>query len=158
MNNDYHPQRGGLKWEGLFNVFFKEGIRSIMVEGGGIVLSELLRVDYSHLIDSIILTIAPTFFGRTGVEVSPIPTMDSQNRPIATRLTDVRWQPMGDADVVMCGHMKIEAPAPNGILPGIEEFSRAAVPETQDRTDKASEHPEGGEQQLRAETSGASSS
>jgi 2,5-diamino-6-(ribosylamino)-4(3H)-pyrimidinone 5'-phosphate reductase len=125
MINDYHPQAGGLNWEGIFNVLFREGIKSVMIEGGGIVLSELLKVKYTHLIDSVILTIAPTFFGKAGVPVSPDPTWDTAGRPIATRLRDVRWQPMGDADVVLCAHMGQDRP-PNGILPGIEEFSQAA--------------------------------
>ncbi|KAI1618818.1 5-amino-6-uracil reductase [Exophiala viscosa] len=125
MINDYHPQSGGLNWEGVFHVLFREGIKSVMIEGGGIVLSELLKVRYAHVIDSVIMTIAPTFFGKAGVPVSPDPTFDYSGRPIATRLKKVRWQPMGDADVVLCGQMVVDRPA-NGILPGIEEFSQAA--------------------------------
>ncbi|ETI22255.1 hypothetical protein G647_06328 [Cladophialophora carrionii CBS 160.54] len=127
MINDYIPAQGGLSWEGIFNVLFREGIKSIMVEGGGIVLSELLRMHRSHLIDSVILTIAPTFFGKAGVMVSPEPAFDQGGRPIATRLRNVRWQPMGEADVVMCGRMNFDhARPPNGMLQGIEEYSRAA--------------------------------
>ncbi|KAJ9606717.1 hypothetical protein H2200_008725 [Cladophialophora chaetospira] len=127
MINDYHPAQGGLNWEGIFNVLFREGVKSIMVEGGGVVLSELLRMHRSHLIDSVILTIAPTFFGKAGVMVSPEPSYDHSGRPIATRLRNVKWQPMGEADVVMCGHMTTDVPrVPNGMLPGIEEYSRAA--------------------------------
>ncbi|OQV10501.1 RibD domain-containing protein [Cladophialophora immunda] len=127
MINDYHPAQGGLNWEGVFHVLFREGIKSVMVEGGGIVLSELLKMHRSHLIDSIILTIAPTFFGKAGVMVSPDPTFDPTGRPIATRLRNVRWQPMGDADVVMCGHMTVDQPPlTNGMLSGIEEYSRTA--------------------------------
>lgn len=137
MINDYHPQAGGLNWEGIFNVLFREGVKSVMVEGGGVVLSELLKMQYSHMIDSLILTIAPTFFGKAGVMVSPDPTFDPTGRPIATRLRNVRWQPMGDADVVLCGHLGPPPPLPppslpqpppptNGILAGIEEFSKSA--------------------------------
>ena len=127
MINDYHPAQGGLNWEGVFNVLFREGIKSIMVEGGGIVLSELLKMHRSHLIDSVILTIAPTFFGKAGVMVSPDPAFDQTGRPIATRLRNVKWQPMGEADVVMCGHMSLDYPRPpNGMLPGIEDYSGAA--------------------------------
>lgn len=125
MINDYHPQSGGLSWEGVFNVLLREGIRSVMIEGGGIVLSELLRLQNSHLVDSVVLTIAPTWFGKAGVAVTPDPTFDPAGRPIASRLRNVRWQPMGDADVVLCGHVGYDRP-PNGILPGIEEFSQAA--------------------------------
>ena len=127
MINDYHPAQGGLNWEGIFNVLFREGIKSIMVEGGGVVLSELLRMHRSHLIDSVIQTIAPTFFGKAGVMVSPDPAFDHSGRPIATRLQNVKWQPMGEADVVMCGHLTSDYSRPSGnMLPGIEEYSRAA--------------------------------
>lgn len=126
MINDYHPQAGGLNWAGIFNVLFREGIKSVMVEGGGIVLSELLRLRHAYMIDSVVMTIAPTFFGKAGVAVSPDPTFDAAGRPIATRLRNVRWQPMGDSDVVLCGHMAFDRPT-NGILPGIEEFSRTAT-------------------------------
>ncbi|EXJ90436.1 hypothetical protein A1O1_03537 [Capronia coronata CBS 617.96] len=126
MINDYHPQAGGLNWAGIFNVLFREGIKSVMVEGGGTVLSELLRLRHAYMIDSVIMTIAPTFFGKAGVPVSPDPTFDAAGRPIATRLRNVRWQPMGDSDVVLCGHMTFDRPT-NGILPGIEEFSRTAT-------------------------------
>ncbi|KAJ9633243.1 uncharacterized protein PV06_00941 [Exophiala oligosperma] len=136
MINDYSPQAGGLNWEGLFNVLYREGIRSVMIEGGGIVLSELLKVRYSHLIDSVIMTIAPTFFGKGGVPVSPDPTFDYSGRPIATRLRNVRWQPMGESDVVLCGQMALDRPG-NGILPGIEEFSRA----TPDGPNQHQKHP-----------------
>ncbi|EXJ68002.1 uncharacterized protein A1O5_08617 [Cladophialophora psammophila CBS 110553] len=153
MINDYHPAQGGLNWEGVFHVLFREGIKSVMVEGGGIVLSELLKMHRSHLVDSIILTIAPTFFGKAGVMVSPDPTFDPTGRPIATRLRNVRWQPMGDADVVMCGHMTIDpSPPTNGILPGIEEYSRTAavVPNPQQQQQQQQQQqlqqPPGGQQ------------
>jgi 2,5-diamino-6-(ribosylamino)-4(3H)-pyrimidinone 5'-phosphate reductase len=126
MINDYHPAQGGLNWDGILNVLFREGIKSVMVEGGGIVLSELLKTHRSHLISSVILTMAPAFFGKSGTMVSPDTGFDHTGRPIATRLRNVKWQPMGEADVVMCGHMGVDYhPPPAGMLPGIEEYSRA---------------------------------
>ncbi|RVX74426.1 hypothetical protein B0A52_01552 [Exophiala mesophila] len=124
MINDYHPTHGGLNWEGIFNVLFREGIKSIMIEGGGVVLSELLKIGYAHLVDSVILTIAPAFFGKAGVPVSPDPTFDPTGKPIATRLRNIKWQPLGEVDVVLCGQMGVDRPT-NGILPGIEEFSQS---------------------------------
>ncbi|OAP60571.1 hypothetical protein AYL99_05573 [Fonsecaea erecta] len=147
MINDYHPAQGGLKWEGIFNVLFREGIKSVMVEGGGMVLSDLLKAHHSHLIDSIVLTIAPTFFGKAGVMVSPDPSFDPTGRPIAQRLRNVRWQPMGDADVVMCGQMVADqVPLTNGILSGIEEYSRTApgFPNPQPGTQPAGQPPPAG--------------
>ena len=112
-----------------------------MVEGGGIVLSELLHPRYTPLISSVIITIAPTFFGRGGTEVCPdTATQDERGvdyrTPIATRLRDVSWTPMGKEDVVCCGRvgggvdMNGSGSASgngNGILSGIEAYS--ATPE-----------------------------
>lgn len=120
--NDINPHNGRVNWDGIFNVLYKEGIKSIMVEGGGRVLSDLLHPRWIGCIDSLVLTIAPSFFGRAGVEVSPDPNYDEFGKPIATRLCNVRWQPMGDADVVMCGQMRQEAAS--ALLPGIQEFSK----------------------------------
>ena len=126
MVHDYRPEGPGLNWEGMFGILFNEGIQSIMVEGGGLVLSELLKAQYSHLIDSVIITIAPTFLGKAGVQVSPDPTSDEQGRPVATRLTNIKWQPMGVEDVIMCGTFgkKQSVTQNNGVLPGIEDFSQ----------------------------------
>jgi 2,5-diamino-6-(ribosylamino)-4(3H)-pyrimidinone 5'-phosphate reductase len=123
----------GLNWEGIFAILFKEGIKSVMVEGGGIVLSELLKSRYASLIDSVIVTLAPTFLGKGGVQVSPDTQFDSQSgRPIASRLTQVRWQPMGAEDVIMCGKIRQEPlpppPPTNGILTGIAEQAQMEVP------------------------------
>lgn len=111
----------GLDWEALFSIFHREGIKSIMVEGGGKVLSDLLKPRYAHCVDSIIMTIAPTFFGKGGVEVAPDTAFDGQ-QPIQTRLANVKWQPMGQSDMVLCGQLDKARTQPR--LPGIQEFSR----------------------------------
>jgi len=123
--NEIHPEHG-LDWEALFSIFHREGIRSIMIEGGGKVLSELLKPRYANCVDSVIITIAPTFFGQNGVQVSP-ETCYEGGQPIQTRLTDVKWQPMGQSDMVLCAHLdkrRFQQP-----LPGIQEFSRQAPPQ-----------------------------
>lgn len=128
MINDFAQQGLGLNWDGLFQILYKEGIRSVMVEGGGVVLSELLKPQYARLVDSVIITIAPTFFGRSGVLVSPDSPPYENHQPLPTRLQNVTWQPIGSEDVVFCGKFRREEPQhaqPNGILQGIEEFSRA---------------------------------
>lgn len=99
-----------------------------MVEGGGIVLSELLRPHHAHLLDSVVVTIAPTFMGNGGTAVSPDSTVDRQGMPMPTRLTNVRWQPMGDEDVVMCGSLRKLEARTNGILSGLEQFANAVPP------------------------------
>ena len=107
MINDYQLQQGGFGWEGIFNVLFKEGIRSIMVEGGGQVLSGLLKTQHAPLIDSIVMTIAPTFLGNRGVQVSQ-DSVGQAGGLVPTQLDHVRWQPMGEKDVVMCGRVKVQ--------------------------------------------------
>ena len=130
MVHDYQPEGQGMNWEGIFGILFNEGIKSIMIEGGGVVLSELLKAQYAHLIDSVIITIAPTFLGKAGVQVSPDSNFGGeQGRPMASRLRDVKWQPMGAEDVIMCGKLREEPEPTNGILTGIEQFSQDVLPE-----------------------------
>jgi 2,5-diamino-6-(ribosylamino)-4(3H)-pyrimidinone 5'-phosphate reductase len=132
MVHDYQPEGQGMNWEGIFGILFNEGIKSIMIEGGGIVLSELLKAQYAHLIDSVIVTIAPTFLGKAGVQVSPDSNfIGEQGRPVPSRLKEVKWQPMGTEDVIMCGKLREEPEKTNGILPGIEQFSQDAPAEVQ---------------------------
>ncbi|ERF69625.1 hypothetical protein EPUS_03617 [Endocarpon pusillum Z07020] len=127
----YHPgEPAGFDWPSIFGILHNEGIKSVMVEGGGCVLSELLRGQHSSLISSLIVTVAPTFLGKGGVPVSPDPRFDTQGQPMATRLRDVKWQAMGQDDVIMCGKIGgVQPPAANGngLLDGIEEFSQQAV-------------------------------
>lgn len=108
MINDFNPATGGFGWEGIFNVLYREGIKSIMIEGGGVILSELLKPKYAHLIDSVVTTFAPTYLGKLGVQVSQDSCLDGNGGLLPTRLTDLRWQPMGDNDVVMCGKPRME--------------------------------------------------
>ena len=120
------PNGRDISWSNIFKALFGNGLRSIMVEGGGIILSELLKPYYAHLLDSVVVTIAPTYMGKSGTAVSPDTTLDQHGLPMATRLTNVRWQPMGDEDVVMCGNLKVSPPPTNGILSGLEQFANAA--------------------------------
>ncbi|KAK5939598.1 hypothetical protein PMZ80_007977 [Knufia obscura] len=124
--NEIHPEHG-LDWEALFSIFHREGVKSIMIEGGGKVLSELLKPRYTSCIDTVVITIAPTFFGKNGVQVSPDTSYEG-GQAIQTRLADVKWQPMGQSDMVLCAHLdkrRFQQP-----LPGIQEFSRQAPPQT----------------------------
>ncbi len=127
----YHPgEPAGFDWPSIFGILHNEGIKSVMVEGGGCVLSELLKEQHASLIGSVIVTIAPTFLGKGGVPVSPDSRFDTQGQPMATRLREVKWQAMGQDDVIMCGKiggMQAAAANGNGLLDGIEEFSQQAV-------------------------------
>jgi 2,5-diamino-6-(ribosylamino)-4(3H)-pyrimidinone 5'-phosphate reductase len=95
-------------WSVILNVLAtKENIKSIMIEGGGSIINSLLSEQrYSALVDSVIVTIAPTWLGQGGVVVSPQRRVDEHGCAIpASRLTDVKWYPFGE-DVVLCGRIK----------------------------------------------------
>ena len=94
-----------LSWEGIFRALAAEGIRSVMVEGGGVVINELLQPEYKELIRSVVVTVAPTYLGTGGVVVCPSRNLDELGRPRpVVRFRDVRWVPLGE-DVVMCGRL-----------------------------------------------------
>ena len=102
-----------LRWEAILKALAAEGVKSVMIEGGGMVINELLQPENADLISSVVITIAPTYLGKGGVSVSPPTKLDQTGRPQAAlpRFRDVKWQPMGGDDVVFCGKMPYhEAP------------------------------------------------
>ncbi|KAI0393184.1 bacterial bifunctional deaminase-reductase [Xylariaceae sp. FL0594] len=90
-----------LGWGDILSAIRREDLDSVMVEGGGHVINSLLSENAS-LVDSVIVTIAPTWLGQGGVTVSP-PRSCGHDRPVA-RLTDTLWMPLGE-DVVLCGRL-----------------------------------------------------
>ncbi|CCE61161.1 hypothetical protein TPHA_0A00760 [Tetrapisispora phaffii CBS 4417] len=84
-----------IDWELLFlNLKNKYNIKSIMVEGGGNVINQLLlRHD---LVNSLIITIGSVYLGENGVSVSP-----SSN----VQLSDVKWW-VGTTDSVLSCRLK----------------------------------------------------
>ena len=95
-----------LRWDSIFRLLAKEGIRSVMVEGGGIVIDDLLSLEYTGLVGSVVITVAPTYLGSGGVRVCPNRKVDADGRIVpAIRFRDVKWQPLGE-DVVMCGKLQ----------------------------------------------------
>ena len=96
-------KRWRLRWEAILKALAAEGIKSVMVEGGGMVINDLLRSENASFISSVVVTVAPTYLGKQGVTVSPFTNYDSAGRPEpAVRFQDVAWQPLGE-DIVMCG-------------------------------------------------------
>ena len=94
-----------LRWEAILKALAAEGIKSVMIEGGGMIINDLLQPENSNLISSVVVTIAPTYLGKGGVGVHPAPKHDTAGRPQpAVRFQDVRWQPLGE-DIVMCGKL-----------------------------------------------------
>lgn len=109
-----YNQNWRLRWEVVLRALASEGIKSVMIEGGGTVLSELLNPEYTDFIDSIVVTVAPTYLGRGGVGVSPDSKRDGQGKPnAALNPRDVTWMPMGQ-NVIMCGKIRpnLSTPAP----------------------------------------------
>ena len=94
-----------LRWEAILKALAAEGIRSVMVEGGGTIINELLQPENAKLVSSVIVTVAPTYLGTGGVVVCPSGNVDSSGRPKpVARFHQVKWQPLGE-DVVMCGRL-----------------------------------------------------
>ncbi|KAL8382808.1 hypothetical protein RB595_006537 [Gaeumannomyces hyphopodioides] len=100
------PNTGVLDWSSILTAIYAEGIRSLMIEGGGGVINTLLGSQRNRaLVDSVIITIAPTWLGPGGVVVSPGRELDPNGVPSpALRLADVSWHQLGD-DMVLCGDM-----------------------------------------------------
>ncbi|KAH9864315.1 hypothetical protein J1614_010249 [Plenodomus biglobosus] len=95
-----------LNWVDMLEVLARENIRSLMIEGGGKIINDLLSTKNFSLVDSVIVTIAPTWLGVGGVQVCPEGRVEDGRRLPVGRLTDVKWVPLGE-DVVLCGHPKL---------------------------------------------------
>ncbi|KAL4894677.1 bacterial bifunctional deaminase-reductase [Aspergillus ambiguus] len=111
MTLDVARTEGGehrIDWMMLLRALVKEGLHSVMIEGGGSIINSLLEPSFQSLINSVIVTIAPTWLGQGGVVVSPKRRVDPNGTAIpASRLTNVKWHPFGE-DVVLCGTIKPE--------------------------------------------------
>ncbi|KAJ1333659.1 2,5-diamino-6-(ribosylamino)-4(3H)-pyrimidinone 5'-phosphate reductase [Microdochium nivale] len=96
-----HEQIG---WQAIFAAIHAEGLRSVMVEGGGSVINSLLASHSRLLVDSVIITIAPTWLGKGSVVVSPDQERNHETGELlpAPRLQGVKWIPLGE-DIVLCG-------------------------------------------------------
>ncbi|KFY25595.1 hypothetical protein V493_04573 [Pseudogymnoascus sp. VKM F-4281 (FW-2241)] len=96
-----------LEWKNVLKALSAEGLKSVMVEGGGAVINSLLQPDSLSLVSAVIVTIAPTWLGVGGVVVSPPRRVDEGGKPMtALRLDHVKWHPFGE-DVVLCGKVKL---------------------------------------------------
>ena len=89
-------------WKYILEFLYKEaGIKSLMIEGGGEVINDLLgRKENLELIDSIVVTIAPVYFGKGGVNVSPDGKKVEAQKVPAVNFKDVEWVVLG-RDAVM---------------------------------------------------------
>ncbi|MCJ1449906.1 2,5-diamino-6-(ribosylamino)-4(3H)-pyrimidinone 5'-phosphate reductase [Mycoblastus sanguinarius] len=105
-------QKWRLRWEAILKALAAEGIKSVMIEGGGMVINDLLQPENANFISSVVITVAPTYLGKGGVGVSPARMHDQTGRPQpAMRFEEVKWQPLGE-DVVMCGKLLVGKQGP----------------------------------------------
>jgi 2,5-diamino-6-(ribosylamino)-4(3H)-pyrimidinone 5'-phosphate reductase len=93
---------GTMRWEEILKALKAEGINSLMIEGGATVINTLLA--RSDLVNSVIVTIAPTWLGQGGLAVCPYGTTENGQRVDAARLRETVWRQFG-ADVVLCGRL-----------------------------------------------------
>ncbi|KAM0720355.1 hypothetical protein Q7P37_004491 [Cladosporium fusiforme] len=93
---------GSMDWERLLRVLKAEGVHSVMIEGGATVINALLA--RPGLVDSVIVTIAPTWLGQGGLAASPAAVEVDGGRVNAARLSDTAWRQFG-ADAVLCGRL-----------------------------------------------------
>ena len=91
-------------WVDILSALHAEGLQSVMVEGGAVIINSLLSAG-PDLVDSVIVTIAPTWLGQGIVVVSPSRASAPGGQPMAAaRLVDVSWHTFGE-DAVLCGKM-----------------------------------------------------
>jgi 2,5-diamino-6-(ribosylamino)-4(3H)-pyrimidinone 5'-phosphate reductase len=89
-----------LQWLSILSTLKRNGINSVMIEGGATIITDLL--EKPRLVDSVIVTIAPTWLGQGGVTVSPYPRVSGGIRVNAARLKHTAWRQFGE-DAVVCG-------------------------------------------------------
>ncbi|KAH8880673.1 bacterial bifunctional deaminase-reductase [Thozetella sp. PMI_491] len=92
------------QWRDILAAVRREGLDSIMIEGGGHILRTLLVPPDNGVVDSVIVTIAPTWLGQNGVVVSPSREREGESAVPAPRLRDTFWLPLGE-DMVLCGKL-----------------------------------------------------
>ncbi|KAF2141835.1 uncharacterized protein K452DRAFT_250731 [Aplosporella prunicola CBS 121167] len=97
---------GRIAWKAILALLAREGISSVMVEGGAGVINALLEPSNAGLVDAVVVTLAPTWLGEGAVTVAPgIRRDEGGGRIPVARLRDVQWCPLGE-DVVLCGRMR----------------------------------------------------
>lgn len=93
-----------IPWPRLLKTLKQNGVNSVMIEGGATIISTLLSMP--ELVNSVIITIAPTWLGEGGVTVTPAPREHGGDRVNAARLNETVWRQFG-ADAVLCGRLDV---------------------------------------------------
>jgi 2,5-diamino-6-(ribosylamino)-4(3H)-pyrimidinone 5'-phosphate reductase len=61
-------QDGKFKWEDILSTLVGKGVETLVIEGGAIVLNDVLR---QRIADVVLIAIAPVFLGSDGVGLGP---------------------------------------------------------------------------------------
>ncbi|KAK4504244.1 hypothetical protein PRZ48_005160 [Zasmidium cellare] len=96
--NDNAVSDGSIFWRSILQALKHKGINSVMIEGGASVIKDLLRLP--ELIDTIIITMAPTFIGQGGVSIAPRRPPSAEENP--SSLGDRSYHQFGK-DIVVAG-------------------------------------------------------
>ena len=91
-----------MSWLSILMCLKSRGVNSVMIEGGANVINALLAL--TDLVDSVVITIAPTWLGQGGVIASPAPKTANGERVNSAWLQDTSWRQFGN-DVVLCGRL-----------------------------------------------------
>lgn len=86
---------GKFKWEDILSTLSSKGVNLVMIEGGGVVINDLVA---QRMADVIIVSISPVFLGRDGVGILPVLQEPEW-------LEDVQGIAVG-RDVVVAGRIK----------------------------------------------------
>lgn len=91
-----------MSWEYILGELGRRDVDSVMIEGGGGVINDLLAPSNIGSVDTVIVTIAPVWLGKGGVQVCPSEREEDGNKVPVARLRNVNWVTLGD-DIVLCG-------------------------------------------------------
>jgi 2,5-diamino-6-(ribosylamino)-4(3H)-pyrimidinone 5'-phosphate reductase len=100
--SSFDVQHNSLQWLDILRSLKVKGIDSVMIEGGATVINALLLLP--DVVDAVIITIAPTWLGRGGVNVSPAAQSHEGASSNAAWLQQTSWRQFGN-DVVLCGRL-----------------------------------------------------
>jgi GTP cyclohydrolase II len=97
---------GGIRLADLFGWLREQNVNTLMIEGGSKVICSVLA---GCLADQLVLTIAPRFFGRSGVRA--LETLNCAQSVSTPGLTDVEVEQLGD-DLVVHGNLVCDDTGP----------------------------------------------
>ena len=93
---------GGIDLTELFRWLREQDVNSLMIEGGSRVICSVLA---GRLGDQLVLTIAPKFFGQSGVHA--VETLNCAKSRSMPYLVDVEIDKLGE-DLVVCGDLALD--------------------------------------------------